>query len=139
LILFCLYLVKLQKNLTPREARCALSQTLREMLSTPSGLVNEVVLDMIWVKHWEYKSWITFKSLSLEMWKLHEYICLVKYFHKSIHMSVFNKYFYKKKKSKLYFGDRVVVLNDFIYQTGGSIYIFRTLCSVSIFYLVKLL
>jgi hypothetical protein len=39
---------------------------------TPSGLVNEVVLDMIWVKHWEYKSWITFKSLSLEMWKIHE-------------------------------------------------------------------
>jgi hypothetical protein len=24
--------------------------------STPSGLVNEVVLDMIRVKHWEYKS-----------------------------------------------------------------------------------
>jgi hypothetical protein len=36
-------------------------------------------------------------------------------------MLVFNKYFYKKKKSKLYFGDRVAVLNDFIYQTGGSI------------------
>jgi hypothetical protein len=32
-------------------------------------------------------------------------------------MLVFNKYFYKIKKSKLYFGDRVVV---FIYQTGGS-------------------
>jgi hypothetical protein len=36
-------------------------------------------------------------------------------------MLVFNKHFYKKKKSKLYFGDRVAVLNDFIYQTGGSI------------------
>jgi hypothetical protein len=36
-------------------------------------------------------------------------------------MLVFNKYFYKKKKSKLYFGDRVAVLNDFIYQTGASI------------------
>jgi hypothetical protein len=35
-------------------------------------------------------------------------------------MLVFNKYFYRKKKSKLYFGDRVAVLNDFIYQTGGS-------------------
>jgi hypothetical protein len=35
-------------------------------------------------------------------------------------MLVFNKYFYKKNKSKLYFGDRVAVLNDFIYQTGGS-------------------
>jgi hypothetical protein len=38
-------------------------------------------------------------------------------------MLVFNKYFYKNKKSKLYVGDRVAVLNDFIYQTGGS-----TLC-----------
>jgi hypothetical protein len=36
-------------------------------------------------------------------------------------MLVFNKYFYKNKKSKLYFGDRAAVLNDFIYQTGGSI------------------
>jgi hypothetical protein len=36
-------------------------------------------------------------------------------------MLVFNKYFYKNKKSKLYFGDRIAVLNDFIYQTGGSI------------------
>jgi hypothetical protein len=35
-------------------------------------------------------------------------------------MLIFNKYFYKNKKSKLYFGDRVAVLNDFIYQTGGS-------------------
>jgi hypothetical protein len=29
-------------------------------------------------------------------------------------MLVFNKYFYKNKKSKLYFGDRITVLNDFI-------------------------
>jgi hypothetical protein len=36
-------------------------------------------------------------------------------------MLVFNNYFYKNSKSKLYFGDRVAVLNDFIYQTGGSI------------------
>jgi hypothetical protein len=35
-------------------------------------------------------------------------------------MVVFNKYFYKNKKLKLYFGDRVAVLNDFIYETGGS-------------------
>jgi hypothetical protein len=35
-------------------------------------------------------------------------------------MSSFNKYLYKNKKLKLYFGDRVVVLNDFIYQTRGS-------------------
>jgi hypothetical protein len=32
-------------------------------------------------------------------------------------MLVFKKYFYKKKNLKLYFGDRVAVLNDFIYQT----------------------
>jgi hypothetical protein len=51
------------------------------------------------------------------MSKLHD--CLAKYFHKTIHMLVFNKYFYKNKKSKLYFGDSVVVVNDFIYQTGG--------------------
>jgi hypothetical protein len=35
-------------------------------------------------------------------------------------MLVFNNYFYKNKKSKLYFGDGVTVLNDFFYQTGGS-------------------
>jgi hypothetical protein len=29
-------------------------------------------------------------------------------------------YYYKNKKSKLYFGDRIVVLHDFLYQTGGS-------------------
>jgi hypothetical protein len=39
-------------------------------------------------------------------------------------MLVFNKYFYKNKKSKLYFWDRVAVLNDFIYQTGGSNFFF---------------
>jgi hypothetical protein len=37
-------------------------------------------------------------------------------------MLVFNKYFYKNKKSKLYFGDYVAVLNDFIYQTGGVVH-----------------
>jgi hypothetical protein len=30
-------------------------------------------------------------------------------------MLVFNNYFYKNKKSKLYFGGRVSVLNGFIY------------------------
>ena len=34
---------------------------------TPSVLVKEVVLDIVWVKHWEYKSSITFKLLSLQM------------------------------------------------------------------------
>jgi hypothetical protein len=38
-----------------------------------------------------------------------------------MHILVFNKYFYKSKMSKLYFGDRVIVLNNFIYQTEGSI------------------
>jgi hypothetical protein len=89
--------------------------TMKNLVARPSGLVNEVVLDMIWVKHWEYKSLITFKLLSLEMWKLYGYICLAKHFRKSIHMLVFNKYFYKKKKSKLYFGNRIAVLNHFIW------------------------
>jgi hypothetical protein len=40
-------------------------------------------------------------------------------------MLVFNNYFYKNRKSKLYFGDRVAVLHDFIYQTGGSNYLIQ--------------
>jgi hypothetical protein len=39
-----------------------------------------------------------------------------------IYMFVFNTYFYKNKKSKLHFGDRVAVLNDLIYGYGGSIH-----------------
>jgi hypothetical protein len=35
-------------------------------------------------------------------------------------MLIYNKYSYKNKKSKLRFGDRVAVLNNFIYRTGGS-------------------
>jgi hypothetical protein len=35
-------------------------------------------------------------------------------------MLVFNNYFCKNRKSKLRFGDCVVVLNVFLYQTGGS-------------------
>jgi hypothetical protein len=37
-----------------------------------------------------------------------------------MHIYFFNKYFYRKDKSKLCFGDRVAVLNNFFYQTGGS-------------------
>jgi hypothetical protein len=37
-------------------------------------------------------------------------------------MLVFNNYFYKKIKSKLYFGDRVAVLNDFFTKTEGVLY-----------------
>jgi hypothetical protein len=54
------------------------------------------------------------------MCKLHKYICFAKYFHKSVHMLVFNKYFYKSKKLKLYFGDRVVVLNNLFCGYRGS-------------------
>jgi hypothetical protein len=50
-------------------------------------------------------------------------------------MLVFNKYFYKKKKSKLYFGDCVAILNDFIYQTGGS----TMLCSLLSRYNLRIL
>ncbi len=45
---------------------------------------------------------------------------LKKYFDKNINISFFNKYFYRKKKSKLCFGDRVAVQNDFLYKYGGS-------------------
>jgi len=37
-----------------------------------------------------------------------------------MHISLFDKYFNKKKKSKLYFEDRVTVQNHFIFQYGGS-------------------
>jgi hypothetical protein len=35
-------------------------------------------------------------------------------------MSLFNKYFYKNKKSELCFGDRVAVRNDFFLATWGE-------------------
>jgi hypothetical protein len=35
-------------------------------------------------------------------------------------MLVFNKYFYKNKKSKLCIGGRVAVLNDMFYEYGES-------------------
>jgi hypothetical protein len=38
-------------------------------------------------------------------------------------MLIFNIYSYKNKKSKLYFGDCVAVLNNFIYQIGGVLWI----------------
>jgi hypothetical protein len=49
---------------------------------------------------------------------------LKKYFHKSIQISLLDKYFYKNKRSKLCFGDRVAVQNDFFYQYGGSVCIY---------------
>ena len=55
------------------------------------------------------------------MRKPYEHICLEKYFYKNIHISLFDKYFYKNKESKLGFGDRVVVLNDYLYKYEVSI------------------
>jgi hypothetical protein len=37
-------------------------------------------------------------------------------------MLVFDNYFYKNEESKLYFGDRVTVLNDFLYKHEGMLY-----------------
>jgi hypothetical protein len=54
-------------------------------------------------------------------------------------MLVFNNYFYKNKKSKLYFGDSVAVLNDFFYQTGGSNILFLgeiSKCSVAFIWML---
>jgi len=45
---------------------------------------------------------------------------LKKYFHKSTHIPLFDKYFYKNSESKLDFGDRGIALNDFFYEDGGS-------------------
>ena len=47
-------------------------------------------------------------------------LSLKKYFHKSIYILLFNKYFYRNKKLNLCFGDRVTVQNDFPYEYGGS-------------------
>ena len=37
-------------------------------------------------------------------------------------MSLCDKYFYKNKKSKLSFGDRIAVQNDILFKYGGSMY-----------------
>jgi hypothetical protein len=46
-------------------------------------------------------------------------------------MLVFNKYFYKNKKSKLCDGDRVAVLNDKFYVYRGSIVLIPTWMSLN--------
>ena len=46
---------------------------------------------------------------------------LKKHFYKNIHVSLFNKYFYKNKQLKLCFEDRVAVLNIFYFLYEGSI------------------
>ena len=38
----------------------------------------------------------------------------------NIYISLFFKYFYKNKGSKLYYGDRVIVLNDFFHHHRGE-------------------
>jgi hypothetical protein len=43
---------------------------VRRLYYTPSVLVIQVILDKAQVKYWKYKSWITFKLLSLKIWKL---------------------------------------------------------------------
>jgi len=48
-----------------------------------------------------------------------------------IYIYHFYTYFYKNKKSKLGFGDRIVVLNDVLYEYGGS-------TSLSLLYLYSL-
>ena len=40
--------------------------------ATPSILEKNVILDKFWVKHWEHKSWITFKLLSFKIRKSYE-------------------------------------------------------------------
>ena len=47
-------------------------------LCTPSIPKKPDVYDKIWVKPWEYKSWITLKLLSLKIQKLYEQICFDK-------------------------------------------------------------
>jgi len=47
---------------------------------------------------------------------------ILKFFYKNIHIPFSDKYFYKNKKLKLSFGDRVDVLNDFLYKYERSKY-----------------
>jgi len=37
-----------------------------------------------------------------------------------VYISLYDNFFYKNKESKLDFGDRVLVLNDFLYGYGVS-------------------
>lgn len=47
-----------------------------------------------------------------------------------IHISLFNKYFYRNKKSKLCSGDHVAVKNDFLYKYGRSISVWSEECAI---------
>ena len=59
--------------------------------------------------------------IKFQIQKLYEQICHEKYFHTNINISLCDKYFYKNKKSKLRFEDRVAVQNDILFKYGGSI------------------
>jgi hypothetical protein len=41
-------------------------------IPTPSIIIKHVLLDKILVQHYENNSWISFKFLTLKMWKLRE-------------------------------------------------------------------
>ena len=47
--------------------------------------------------------------------------------------------FSKNKRSKLCFGDRVAVLNDFLYQYGGSITLDESMCIRFVLFLLEII
>ena len=53
------------------------------------------------------------------MWKSYKKIYLEKYFHKNIHIPLFDKYFFKTKESKLCFGDRFAVKTTLFLNNEG--------------------
>jgi hypothetical protein len=59
-----------QSPVLPRLLVLAVVSALRQAVNcmcTPSVSDLKVILDKVWVKHWKYKSSITFKLLSLQM------------------------------------------------------------------------
>ena len=54
------------------------------------------------------------------------------------HFSI-NIFFKKNKRSKLCFGDRVAVLNDFLYQYGGSITLDESMCIRFVLFLLEII
>ena len=82
------------------------------------------VLDKIWVKYWEYKSWITFKLLNLKSGNYMNRFVLRNTFIKIYIYHFSTNLFIKNKQSKLWFEDRVSILNVIYFLYGGS----RVLC-----------
>jgi hypothetical protein len=60
------------------------------------------------------------------MRKSYQYIYLENYFHKNVHIQLFNKYFYIKEKSKLCFEDLISVINDFFFTKPKPVYVWLT-------------